>query len=87
VSTQANRLRDALLGVLLDAVENGPLVVDPETGEPARVTPDPKVLTVALQAAKAFAQPDAGDGDAPAKAEQISRFLQRYQQPGARADA
>lgn len=76
--SKAAQLRDALLDVLLDAVKNGQVVVD-EDGNAMRVTPDSKVLTVALQAAKAFGPATPADDGAAVKANNVSAFLQRYQ--------
>jgi hypothetical protein len=71
------RLQDALVDRLVDALEHGALVTDPETGEPARVTPRPQLLTVALNTVKALKEE--GDATASVKADQVSRFLQRYE--------
>lgn len=80
MSVKAGQLREALLDLLLDVVQNG-VVVETEDG-PARITPPAPTLSVALAAVKAFAPPAEADSKTVVEAQNVSRFLARFQPEG-----
>jgi len=70
-------LKEALVDTLIDQIENGPVVIDKDTGEAVRVSAPATLLSVAAKVVKDFAHEAEVDKGVYEKAERLSTYLER----------
>lgn len=79
--SKVKSLKDALLDELIHQVQDGPTVVDKETGEPVRISPPASLLSVAAKVVKDFAEEIPKDEVTDEeKVETLGRFLDSKRQ-------
>lgn len=70
-------LKTALLETLIDQIENGPVVMDKETGEPVRISAPSTLLAVAAKVVKDFAHEAEVDKTVTERTEKLASYLER----------
>jgi hypothetical protein len=77
--SKVSSLKEALIDTLIDQIENGPVVVDKDSGEVMRVSAPASLLSVAAKVVKDFAHEAEVNKGITEKAEKLQTYLDRRQ--------